>query len=289
MTKESEKTLQIKNNFAECTAFNKVYELAKKLTSENGCPWDKIQTPMSLRAPLSEEAAEAVDAITSGIVPHVKEELGDVIFNVILISEFYEKSGDFGIAQVLDEVYEKLVRRHPHVFGNLSGKMSVAELSKNSTFEEKNKGQLQELNEQWDKIKLNVEHRKTDFPLDEVPKGFDPLLKACKYLTKASKSGFKIKNQEESFNDIFDNLEKIKNSFIQIKKNQQNQNENSEPFTKNCTKWQNEFYGQLEEEFGNAFLFLVNLAIDCKINPNVALMRANKKFYENLLQNQSKV
>ena len=292
MTNESEKNLQSKINSAQCLSFNRLYELAKKLTSESGCPWDKMQTPMSLRAPLSEETAEAVDAITSAEVSHVKEELGDVFFNLLLIAEFYEKTGDFGIEQVFDEICEKLIRRHPHVFGNLSGKMSLAELNKNSNSQlsnsaEKDESQLKKLNEQWDKIKLNVEHRKTNFPLDEVPAGFDPLLKAYKYLSKASKSGFKIKNQEDAFADILANLEKIKTSCAQIKKNQQSQSQNAEPFTKNCDAQLNEFYNQLEKEFGAAFFSLVNLALDCKINPNVALMRANKEFYKNLLQNQN--
>ena len=85
-------------------SFLKLYEITKKLRSKDGCPWDKKQTPLTLRETFIEETFEAIDAITEGNPVHAKEELGDAFFNILLISYCYEQSGDFTVAEVLDEI-----------------------------------------------------------------------------------------------------------------------------------------------------------------------------------------
>ena len=82
-------------NNSTSSSFNRLYEITEKLRSENGCPWDKKQTPATLRETFVEETFEVIDAITEGDPMHAKEELGDAFFNLILISYCYEQSGDF--------------------------------------------------------------------------------------------------------------------------------------------------------------------------------------------------
>ena len=89
-----------------------------KLRAPDGCPWDREQTHYSLRPNMLEEAYEAVDAINENNMPHLKEELGDVLLQVLLHSQIASENGDFDIEDVAKELKEKLIHRHPHVFGN---------------------------------------------------------------------------------------------------------------------------------------------------------------------------
>ncbi len=165
-------------------SFSRLLGIIARLRGEGGCPWDRAQTPESMRADLIEETFETVDAISAGDSAHAREELGDVL----LIAYMYEQAGAFAIADALDALTEKLVRRHPHVFSESEahaflrgGKQADApqvELSPD------------EVLSQWDAIKHGLEKRRGDSALDEVPAGFPPLLKALKVQKKAAKAGF---------------------------------------------------------------------------------------------------
>ena len=93
-------------------------EVIRTLRSENGCPWDREQTHASLRPNMLEEAYEAVDAIDENDMAHLREELGDVLLQVLLHSQIADENGDFNIENVAKELKDKLIHRHPHVFGN---------------------------------------------------------------------------------------------------------------------------------------------------------------------------
>ena len=97
-------------------AFGRLYEIIGRLRAPDGCPWDREQTPETMRSDLVEECFEAVDAINQKDTLHVKEELGDVMLNASMIAYMYEQAGGFSLASVLNEVCDKIVRRHPHVF-----------------------------------------------------------------------------------------------------------------------------------------------------------------------------
>ena len=99
-------------------SFTRAYEIIKRLRSPTGCPWDREQTPASMRASLIEEAYECVEAINDNDPAHVREELGDVFLLAIFIGYMYEEAGHFSVGDSLEELSEKLVRRHPHVFGD---------------------------------------------------------------------------------------------------------------------------------------------------------------------------
>ena len=115
-------------------SFTRLYEVIKTLIAPDGCPWDSVQTPESMKRYLVEEAFETLEAIGEKDAEHAKEELGDVIMNAVEIAALYEKQGKFSVDEVLDGAAEKLIRRHPHVF-------------------EKKEMTLDQLNVQWDNIK----------------------------------------------------------------------------------------------------------------------------------------
>lgn len=244
-------------------------DVIKILRSENGCPWDKDQTPMSVRRDLMEEVFEALDAITADDKAHIREELGDVLFNVLLIVYMYEQKGEFSLEQVLAEVAEKLVRRHPHVFPESSGKTEM----------ESRPADTGEVLSQWDRIKENLEGRKTDSVLDEVPAGFPPLLKAYKMLSKASKRGFEWNSIEEARNKVVEELEEVDEAASAASK--ASDGDFKKAFTvKGGSPALNEMQLHLEEEVGDLFLALVNYSRWLNVDPCVAVDRANRKFYD---------
>ena len=138
--------------------FQRFFDTIKALRAPNGCPWDKEQTPLSMRNDLIEEAFEVLDAISEQNPEHAKEELGDVILNATMISYMYEQENHFTVADVYKELTDKLIRRHPHVFPESEGQSCVEQ--KTSTPEE--------VLQQWDRIKSNLENRKSSSILDEV-------------------------------------------------------------------------------------------------------------------------
>ena len=139
-------------------SFNRLYEVIKTLIAPEGCPWDSVQTPDSMKRYLVEETFEAVEAIGEDDAEHMKEELGDVIMNAVEIAALCEKQGKFSVDDVLNSASEKLIRRHPHVF-------------------EKKEMTLDQLNVQWDKIKKS-EGKKEKLTREEKYKKMQELLQA---------------------------------------------------------------------------------------------------------------
>lgn len=110
-------------------------ELIHRLRAPDGCPWDQKQTPESFKKYVLEEAGELVEAIEHDDSAHVCEELGDLLFQILFVNHLYEEQGKFTLAQVIDSITEKMIRRHPHVFGDAAATTD------------------QELRAQWQKIK----------------------------------------------------------------------------------------------------------------------------------------
>lgn len=182
-------------------AYKRLYETIRTLRAPGGCPWDREQTPLTMRRDLIEETFEAVDAVSSGDAAHAKEELGDVMLNASMIAYMYEQQNDFSVADAIDELTDKLIRRHPHVFLQSEG---MSEVTENVTTGE------QVLN-QWDRIKENVEGRKSRKTiLDEVPEGFPPLLRAYKMQKKAAKKGFDWQSTESVAAKVYEELDEVK-------------------------------------------------------------------------------
>ena len=149
----------------------RLIEIVSILRSENGCQWDREQTHQSLRPNMIEEAYEAVDAIDEGDIPNLREELGDVLLQVVLHAQIAKDNGEFDIEDVAKELSDKLVHRHPHVFGN--EKVSSTD----------------EILSNWDKLKKEEKaYRKS--VLDGISKSQSALMSAQKISKKVVKVGF---------------------------------------------------------------------------------------------------
>ncbi len=249
-------------------SFLRLFDVVKTLCSEGGCPWDMDQTPLSMRQYLIEETFEACDAIASEDFSHVREELGDVMLNCLMTSFMYEKQGKFSVSEVFDDVSEKLVRRHPHVFKNSTGKSEMTETVTSSN----------QVMNQWDRIKSNVEGRKTVSVLDEVPSGFPPMLKAYKMLKKAAKKGFEWRNAEEARNKVDEEWAEVLDAVNNVKLHK-NKSDDKAYTVSGGSKQLNDAQSHLEEEIGDLLLSVINYGRLMDVDPMSALSRAVKKFY----------
>ncbi|MDR1277770.1 MAG: nucleoside triphosphate pyrophosphohydrolase [Treponema sp.] len=184
---------EITNAAADAAAaFSRFTGIVMKLRAPDGCPWDLEQSPASLRGDLIEETYECIEAIDEKDPAHAGEELGDLFLLVTMIAYMYQQEGAFSIADVLNGESEKIIRRHPHVFGDVKVKDS-AEVLKN-----------------WAQIKVEQEGRKPkDSILDEVSRGLPPLDRAWKLQKKAAKAGF-------DWPDIKGVLEKIREELDEV-------------------------------------------------------------------------
>ncbi|MDR2150338.1 MAG: nucleoside triphosphate pyrophosphohydrolase [Spirochaetaceae bacterium] len=173
--------------------FKALYDAIVKLRSPQGCPWDREQNPQSLRGDLIEEVFECVEAIDQRQPEHIKEELGDIFLLATMISYMHEQEGDFSVEQVLAAVTEKIIRRHPHVFGTLKVKDSA------------------EVLENWARDKVFKEGRAPkDGLLDTVPRGIPPLQRAYKLQQKAAQAGFDWTCIEDVFDKVQEELQELK-------------------------------------------------------------------------------
>lgn len=153
-------------------------ETIKTLRGENGCSWDRAQTHQTIRQNMLEEAYEAVDAINDNDMKHLKEELGDVLLQVVLHSQIADDNGEFNFEDVAKGINEKLIHRHPHVFSNVKVD-SVDEILVN-----------------WEQLKKEEKpHRKSI--LDGISKSQSALMTAQKMSKKAVKVGFEWEKEED--------------------------------------------------------------------------------------------
>lgn len=259
----------MKNNEETVKAYERFLEVIQTLRSETGCPWDKEQTPLSMRGDLIEETFEAVDAVSSGDSEHAKEELGDVLLNASMISYMYEQQGSFTMADSINELSDKLIRRHPHVFKNSEGASEAKDSADTS----------EKVLSQWERIKQNVEGRKNESVLDSVPPSFPPLIKSYKYAKKAIKKGFDWPDNEgcrakvvEEWNEV----EEAEREMEQLKKSFPGQ----KPLEVHSSPELDKAQMHLEEEIGDLIFSIAAYCVRTGVNPDCAVQRANKKFYD---------
>ena len=153
-------------------SFKDLVEIMEKLRSPEGCPWDRKQTHESLLPYLLEETYEVIDAVKKGNDEELKEELGDLLLQVIFHSQIAKERGAFDIEDVVDSIARKLVHRHPHVFGERED-IKTAE----------------DVNREWEKLK-EKEGKKKESLLDGIPKSMPALERAYKLQKRAAKVGF---------------------------------------------------------------------------------------------------
>ena len=220
-------------------------EIMHRLRAPGGCPWDAEQTHESIISNLIEEAYEVVDTIKREDYPHLEEELGDLLLQVVFHSEIAEGAGKFDMNDVARGISEKLIRRHPHVFGdNVNGVSDSG-------------GVLS----QWDEIKRQEKGSENKPYLHGVGDGLPGMLKAAKLQKKASKVGF----DWESAKSI---LAKVKEELAEVEEAFENYEEGGA------------VPDELEAEIGDLLFVTVNVARKIGVDPEVAVDRTNHKFID---------
>jgi len=167
-----------------------VIKMMKRLRGKNGCPWDNEQTIASLKPYIIEEAFEVVEAIEKKNYEKIKEELGDLLLQIVFVSQIASEKGLFDINDVSDAICQKMVRRHPHIFGTV--KVSSA----------------RDVTVNWNKIKVEEENPSASI-LEGIPKTLPALLKAHKVSYKASAVGFDWNNHNEVMEKIKEELNEL--------------------------------------------------------------------------------
>ena len=155
--------------------FDRLVEIIAALRGENGCPWDKKQTHQSLLPFLFEESNEVADTIVSKDYKHLQEELGDLLLQIVLHSQIAKENNQFSISDVINSISKKMIRRHPHIFGNTKVQSE------------------DELNKLWEEIKRQEREQETKHEvsvLDKVPQNLAAMPKAKKIQKEVIKNGF---------------------------------------------------------------------------------------------------
>lgn len=172
----------------QLSRFDRIVSIMRRLRAPGGCPWDAEQTHESLKRYLIEEAYEVLEAVDSGSDLHLKEELGDLLLQPVFHAAIAEERGSFSIDDVLDTLAEKLIRRHPHVFGDLEIADSQAQV------------------ENWEKIKRQEKGAERHSALAGVPPHLPALLKAQKITEKASRVGFDWEHVDQVMAKVMEEL-----------------------------------------------------------------------------------
>lgn len=177
-------------NDSAAEKFDELIKIIKRLQAPDGCPWDREQTNASLLPFFLEEVYEVIESVDNENWPELKEELGDILLHVVFQAVLAEKNGHFSINDSLDHVNEKLVRRHPHVFGDAKA---------DEAFHAK---------QNWEAEKHKEKNRKSR--LDGVPKTLPALIRAQRLQQKASYAGFDWNEVEQVWDKIYEEIQELK-------------------------------------------------------------------------------
>ena len=220
--------------------FDEIVEIIERLRAPGGCPWDRKQTMESLRSCITEEAYELADAITRRDMAGVKEEAGDLLLQVVFIASLAREAGAFDMRDVVRGICDKLIRRHPHVFGTEEARDSDAVLRN------------------WERIKAEERQEKhQDLSiLAGVPEGLPPLLKASRLQGKVAHVGFDWPD-----GDVAPLFAKLDEELDEL----------WEAASRGDAR-------DVEEELGDVLFMTVNLARRLKVDPDAALSRVCAKF-----------
>jgi tetrapyrrole methylase family protein / MazG family protein len=235
------------------TVFADLVALQARLRAPNGCPWDREQTHRSLKPFLVEEAYEVLDAMDGGDAKKFAGELGDLLLQIVFHAELAKEEGRFDIADVIRAVHEKMVRRHPHVFGAVKAE-TAGQVLKN-----------------WEQIKAEERAEETgkgsakgdeQSVLSGVPKNLPALMEAYQLTRRAANVGF-------DWEDVGGVFEKFHEEAGELRMALDRQAEGKSGAE-----------SKVEEEMGDLLFAAVNLARHAGVEPEVALKRANRKFQE---------
>lgn len=249
-TKRSAGKPQKKKELSAGQWFEKLVAVQVRLRAPNGCPWDREQTHQTLRTYLIEEAYEVLDALESGNDAKFAEEMGDLLLQIVFHSQIASEENRFTVADVIREIHDKMIRRHPHVFGAARAKDS-AEVLRNW---EQIKAEERRSNDQHAQPDGQPTSAKVSSLLDGVSHGLPATLQGFQLTRKAARIGFDWENVEGVFEKLNEEAGEVTNA---LKANDPK---------------------KVEEELGDLLFAAVNLARFLKVDPEIALSRANTKF-----------
>jgi len=224
------------------TALGRAAAIMARLRAPGGCPWDREQTFDTIMPYTLEETYEVFDAIERRAWPDLKDELGDLLLQVLFYAEMAGEAGYFTLRDVAENLSEKLIRRHPHVFGDVAAADASAVLRN------------------WEQIKLEEKNAKSEAGqpasmLNDIPRSMPAVLEARKLGSRAAKVGFDWPNVEGLFDKLAEETAELRAELA------------ADP--------QNE---RVEEELGDLLFTAVNLARHLKVDPELALRKTNAKF-----------
>jgi MazG family protein len=228
--------------------FEKLVAVQARLRAPNGCPWDREQTHQTLRTYLIEEAYEVLEALESGNDAKFAEEMGDLLLQIVFHSQIAREEGRFTVADVIREIHDKMIRRHPHVFGEARAK-NAAEVLRNweqIKAEERRAGKQKELTKEASTNEPSL--------LDSVSKALPATLEGFQLTRKAARIGF-------DWDHVDGVIEKMREETGELKK-----------------ALEARIAGKVEEELGDLLFAAVNVARFLQVDPEIALKKANAKF-----------
>jgi len=243
------------------SAFAQAVAIMARLRGPGGCPWDREQSFDSIRKFTLEETYEVFDAIERRHWPDLKEELGDLLLQVLFYAQMAAEPGYFTIADVIETLNRKLIRRHPHVFGDQA---SIEAGNAAEPGMETSNIDAPQVLRNWEQIKRAEKSvpkdQETESLLDSVPRSFPALMEAAKLGSKAAKVGFDWPQVEEVFHKLDEEIQELRQA---IHQQQDEQNVGKE---------------LIENELGDLLFTAVNLARHLKVDPEIALRQSNRKF-----------
>lgn len=280
---EGKTALEVAANPVDHPEFNQFVATIAALRAPQGCPWDREQTHQSIADNMIEEAYEAVDAIEANDLTHMREELGDVLLQVVLQSQMAAEAGEFTLEDVAHDVNAKIVRRHPHVFGDIKA------------------GSASEVLDVWDAIKLKekqtadqtaqdagngeiddaAEPLSLPGVLDSVPASFPALMQAQKLSRKAAAAGFEWENVKDVWEKVHEEAAELQDAYAAAPraangKIDRDGKPSDEMLALGLTA--DEAIAAVEEEFGDLLFTLVNVARKMGVNAEGSLRAACAKF-----------
>jgi MazG family protein len=221
-------------------AFERLFQVVHELREK--CPWDKEQTKESLRTLTIEETYELSDAILQDDWQELKTEIGDILLHVLFYSRLGEEQGKFSTEDMITALTEKLIRRHPHIYGEVTAD-TADQVTRN-----------------WEQIKMEEKkNQKKKSVLSGVPQSMPALIKAQRMQEKVASVGFDWDETEQVWEKVKEEMEELKVEADKMKSGENN-------------------HEKLENEFGDVLFSLVNYARFMKINPEDALEKTNRKF-----------
>lgn len=261
-------TVPVPADSANHPAFSQFVATIAALRAPDGCPWDRVQTHESIAHNMIEEAYEAVDTIETGDVAHLREELGDVLLQVVLQSQIAADAGEFTIDDVCAEVNEKMIRRHPHVFGDAHAANASETL------------------DLWDKVKLaekgGADEAADDAGvqreglLDGVPTGFPALMQAQKISRKAASAGFEWDTLDDVWDKVREEVDELREAYAAAPKAANGKVDADAPAPATCDPAA--AVAAVEDELGDVLFSLVNVGRRMGVDAEGALRSTCRKF-----------